>query len=189
MSKQNGEWQSMVVKLKKSHGNTLKTLKKVESKMEALNMVNKTLGEKNIGSNISMQRITKQCQDLSIQLEDVKKKCNVEKTNAFEHCYKTVEENKKKQWCMMCQKEGGRYYCSTQCEEYYWYVLFDYLKFDLCCGLVKKLMLFSFVLNYVFQAAKSQIMSFDTQNIKRKKLKKIFNQKKVQEDIHRSTNR
>lgn len=30
---------------------------------------------------------------------------------------------KKKQWCVTCDKQGGRYYCSSQCEEIYWYVL------------------------------------------------------------------
>lgn len=27
---------------------------------------------------------------------------------------------KKKQWCVTCDKQGGRYYCSSQCEEIYW---------------------------------------------------------------------
>lgn len=121
MSKQNDEWQARMAELKKAHGNTLKTLKKVETKMENLSAANKKLVEKNANLNSSMTRVTKQYQMLSNQIGDIEAKCNQEKTKAYEECYQRVSDNKKKQWCVVCQKQGpGRYYCSNDCEEYYW---------------------------------------------------------------------
>lgn len=122
ISKQNGAWQSMIVKLKTAHGMTLKQLKDVESKMLALNETNKKLTEKNADSSASLQRAKKEHQNMLNQLKDLETKCNVEKTKAYDHCYRMINENKKKQWCTVCQKEGGRFYCSRECEEYHWYV-------------------------------------------------------------------
>lgn len=191
MSKQNGEWQSMVAKLKTSHGNILKTLENVESKMEALNETNKTLVGKNTGLNMSIQRVTKQYQDLTVQLKDVEAKCNMEKTNAFEQCYQMINDNKKKQWCTVCQKQGGRYYCSTQCEEYYWYVLFD--RFGLRSGMtmIEKLMLF-FLSKFCVSGSRKRnkdVRIGDSQLKKKtpQKRGKVLQSKESDEVVHCST--
>lgn len=120
MSKQNGSWQSMIVKLKTAHGMKLKQLKDVESKIVALNEANKKLAVKNADSNGSLQRAKKEYQNIVEQMKDVETKCNQEKTKAYDQCYRMINENKMKQWCAVCQKPGGRYYCSSECEEYYW---------------------------------------------------------------------
>lgn len=122
MYKEKGEWQSMMVKLKAAHVNAVKSAKHTESKMAESHQANKMLVEKNTSLNVALQRTTKQYQDLLGQMKDVETKCNLEKSNAFEECYRMISDNKKKQWCVVCEKQGGRYYCSSQCEEYFWFV-------------------------------------------------------------------
>lgn len=122
ISNKSGECQSAMVKLKTQHGAAKKMLKDVESKVVTLDAQNKALIEKNTGLNVSLQWAVKQYQESLNRLKDVEKKCDMEKSSAFEQCYEIINDNKKKQWCSTCQKEGGRYYCSRKCEEKYWYV-------------------------------------------------------------------
>lgn len=109
-----------LIKLKTQHATIKKSLKDAESKMAALQVENKSLMEKNTGLNVSLQWAVKQYQDSLNRLKDVEKKSNLEKTNVFEHCQRMITDNKKHQWCAVCQKPGGRYYCSKRCEENYW---------------------------------------------------------------------
>lgn len=130
--------------------------------MEALSTVNKTLVEKNANLNSTMQRVTNQYQVLSNQMKDVEAKCNKEKTNAYEQCYLMVSENKKKQWCVVCQEPGtGRYYCSNECEEYYWSVAFSTMFLLICdefCGFVAITITY-LQFFFVLQEAKTSIVS------------------------------
>lgn len=122
MRKQNDEYQSTIVKLKTQHESAQKLLIEAESKVTQLDADNKALTEKNTGLNMSLQWAVKQYQDTMTRLKDVETKCNLEKNTAYEQCYRIINDNKKKQWCAVCQKQGGRYYCSSKCEDKYWYV-------------------------------------------------------------------
>lgn len=114
------ESQTILVKLKSQHCTAKKLLKDAETKMATMDAQNKALLEKNTSLNFSLQWISKQYQDSLRQLKDVETKCNMDKTSAFEQCYRMINDNKKKQWCSMCQKPGERYFCDNKCEEMYW---------------------------------------------------------------------
>lgn len=114
------ESQTILVKLKSQHCTAKKLLKDAETKVATMDAQNKALLEKNTSLNFSLQWISKQYQDSLRQLKDVETKCNMDKTSAFEQCYRMINDNKKKQWCSMCQKPGGRYFCDNKCEEMYW---------------------------------------------------------------------
>lgn len=123
MYKEKGELQSIVDKLKATHGSTLKTLQDTQWKLASLTEVYNDLEGRNKGLDKSLQWSIKQYKDMLVRFKDVETNCNLAKCNAIEECKRMVNENKKKQWCAVCQKSGGRYYCSDECEESNWYVL------------------------------------------------------------------
>lgn len=122
ISKQNEEYESTIAKLKTQHESAQKLLIEAELKATQFEADNRLLTEKNTGLNKSLQWAVKQYQDTLACLKHVQTTCNLEKSTAYEQCCRIINDNKKKQWCTVCQKEGGRYYCSRKCEDKYWYV-------------------------------------------------------------------
>lgn len=120
ISNKSGECQTTMVKLKTQHAATKKMLKDAEAKMATMDAQSRAIIEKNTGLNVSLQWAVKQYQDSVARLKDLETKCNIDKSSAFEQCYRMINDNKKKQWCAMCQKSGGRYFCGSKCEEKYW---------------------------------------------------------------------
>lgn len=117
---QNGDCQLTIEKLEAERVAAIKLLLDAESKGARLDVENKRLTEKNSGLDLSLQCARKNHQNTLERLREVERKCNLEKSEAFEHCYRIISDNKGKQWCSVCQESGGRYYCSSKCEEKYW---------------------------------------------------------------------
>lgn len=69
------------------------------------------------GENKSLEEINK---ELTTALDDLSLK-NKNLVNQMKaQSMQMLAEVKKKQWCAMCGKPGGRYYCSSHCEEIFW---------------------------------------------------------------------
>lgn len=62
-------------------------------------------------------------QQLNKSLDELSLKNNTMIDQMTAESKQMINDAKKKQWCVTCNKQGGRYYCSSQCEEIYWYVL------------------------------------------------------------------
>lgn len=118
----NGECQATIDKLRKQHEAAQQLLLDAESKVDRLETENRALCKKNIGLELSVQWAEKKHENTLLRLKDVERRCNLEKSAAFEQCYNIINDNKKRQWCATCQKSGGHYYCSSKCEEKYWSV-------------------------------------------------------------------
>lgn len=116
MTKQSGEWQAMAAQLKTSNSNMSKKLRNVETKLAVLNETNQILMERETDLNLSVQLATQKYQVAQSRLEELQG----EHSKTVARYQSTINESKKKQWCTMCQKEGGRYYCSSQCEDDFW---------------------------------------------------------------------
>lgn len=102
--------------------NTTKRLKEAEWGMVTLNQQNNELAGRNAGLNKSLQWQVKQYQDLLAKQNDMEWKFNDEKQKTLQFCEYMIKENKKHQWCAMCQERGKPYFCSDECKQSHRYV-------------------------------------------------------------------
>lgn len=129
MNDQNNDWQTTMVKLKTQHAATKKSLKDAESRLATIDAENKTLVEKNTSLNVSLQWAVKQYHEQVGRVKDIESTTKMDKTNLLQHCHHLIAENKKRQWCVVCHKQGGSFYCSSTCKETYWYALISKFQF------------------------------------------------------------
>lgn len=121
MSMQNTKLQSTVSRLQKISTEQADQLKSAEANNSYLLKANKVLMESTEKLKSQLDTVTLENKIQQNQMAQEKSECDLAKAKAFEDCAKLIEETKKKQWCATCGMPGGRFYCSSQCEEYYRY--------------------------------------------------------------------
>lgn len=120
ISTKNSKLVSTVSKLQKITCEQTNSLKSVEANNTYLSGANKALMD-------STEKIKAQLENLKLEhkiqidlMTEEKNKSDLAKSKAYKECAKMIVDTKKKQWCATCGMPGGRFYCSSQCEEYYW---------------------------------------------------------------------
>lgn len=75
------------------------------------------------GSNDALKKSVEQLES-KLQYLEMKEKMHHQQTTDEKwkenrDCVKMINDVKKKQWCATCGMPGGRFYCSSQCEQFY----------------------------------------------------------------------
>ncbi|XP_055301652.1 uncharacterized protein LOC129568114 [Sitodiplosis mosellana] len=120
LSTKNTQLASTVAKLQEINVEQANNLKSAEENNSYLAGANKALMESTEKLKTQLENMTL---DNKIQRDQIKEETNkfdVAKAKTYEECVKMIAETKKKQWCATCGMPGGRFYCSPQCEDYYW---------------------------------------------------------------------
>lgn len=110
---------STVNKLQATNIGLANSLKNAEAKNHRTVCVNKNLTESNIKMTTKLDNLTVENQALTKRLKGMENSCEAVKDAAFEQCARLITETKKKQWCASCGMPGGRYFCNSQCEQFY----------------------------------------------------------------------
>lgn len=150
------DWQATIAKLNAKLAATQNLLKDAEMQLSASQAENKVLVRKHDALDESLQWAVNKHQDALGRLREFEKKHKLDQTNLFEHCHRLITDNKKRQWCTMCLKPGGRYFCTNKCEDNYWYVLVNGLFFVKNQKFLNQLFFFFAIL--LFQERVSAVM-------------------------------
>lgn len=120
MSTKNAKLTATVDKLRTINDKQANSLKNAEANNSYLNGANKALMDSTETLKMQLENLKLDYNIQRDQLMEEKTKADIMKTKAFEECAKMITDTKKKQWCAACGMPGGRFYCNSQCEEYYW---------------------------------------------------------------------